>query len=182
MNNLIRDINYLRGKEGARVFFKMNSGQMTILAKANKANEQTVIIFYTKFTVNEEVQMRIKKIVYPTPLSQIADIENDNIDVFIELEDETNISVVVCTPKNLISYMAKENINFIPASPPDIIVKSLTEENIEQAINNYAQEDAFWLKLFFVAGIDKTVIDLERIDLCLKEIKRVNRELLNDYN
>ncbi|WP_244188354.1 hypothetical protein [Paenibacillus kribbensis] len=78
--------------------------------------------------------------------------------------------------------MAKENINFIPASPPDIIVKSLTEENIEQAINNYAQEDAFWLKLFFVAGIDKTVIDLEKIDLCLKEIKRVNRELLNDYN
>lgn len=124
--------------------------------------------------------MRIKKIVYPTPLSQIEDIENDNIDVFIELEDGTNISVVVCTPKNLISYMAKENVNFIPASPPDIIVKSLTGENIEQAINNYAQEDAFWLKLFFVAGIDKTVIDLDRIDLFLKEIKRMNQELLND--
>ncbi|WP_244188355.1 hypothetical protein [Paenibacillus kribbensis] len=45
--------------------------------------------------------MRIKKIVYPTPLSQLEDIEDDNIDVFIELEDETNISVVVCTPKNL---------------------------------------------------------------------------------
>ncbi|ALP38953.1 hypothetical protein ASL14_04320 [Paenibacillus sp. IHB B 3084] len=41
--NLTRDISYLRGKEGARVFFKMNNGQMNILAKANKANEQTVI-------------------------------------------------------------------------------------------------------------------------------------------
>ncbi|MNW56000.1 hypothetical protein D3C74_336980 [compost metagenome] len=124
--------------------------------------------------------MRVRKIVYPTPLSQIADIEDDNIDVFIELEDGTNISVAVCTPKNLISYMTKENINFIPASPPDIIVKSLTEETIEQAIENYAQEDAFWLKLFFVAGVDKTVIDLDRIDLCLKEMKRINQELLND--
>ncbi|MGG4212920.1 hypothetical protein [Paenibacillus sp. FSL L8-0638] len=43
MKNLTRDINYLRGKEGARVFFRMNNGQMNILAKANKANEQTVI-------------------------------------------------------------------------------------------------------------------------------------------
>ncbi|MBP1310031.1 hypothetical protein JOD82_003121 [Paenibacillus sp. 1182] len=58
--------------------------------------------------------------------------------------------------------------------------KSLTEETIEQAIENYAQEDAFWLKLFFVAGVDKTVIDLDRIDLCLKEMKRINQELLND--
>ncbi|MHB0863845.1 hypothetical protein ACYCS5_22105 [Paenibacillus sp. SEL3] len=155
----------------------MNNGQMNILAKANMAK---LLISYIKFTVNEEAQMKVKKIVYPTSLSQIADIEDDNIDVFIELEDGTNISVAVCTPKNLISYMTKENINFIPASPPDIIVKSLTEETIEQAIENYAQEDAFWLKLFFVAGVDKTVIDLDRIDLCLKEMKRINQELLND--
>ncbi len=41
--NLMKDINYLRGKEGARVFYRMNNGEMQILAKANKANEQTVI-------------------------------------------------------------------------------------------------------------------------------------------
>ncbi|MGQ3479139.1 hypothetical protein [Paenibacillus sp. TY11] len=48
-------------------------------------------------------------------------------------------------------------------------MKLLTEEIIEQAIENYAQEDAFWLKLFFVVGVDKTVIDLDRIDCALKK-------------
>ncbi|WP_338557091.1 hypothetical protein [Paenibacillus sp. KS-LC4] len=41
--NLFNNINYLRGDEGARVFFRMNNGSMQILAKANKHNEQTVI-------------------------------------------------------------------------------------------------------------------------------------------
>lgn len=41
--NLTRDISYLRGKEGARVFYRIRSDQMQILAKANKANEQAVI-------------------------------------------------------------------------------------------------------------------------------------------
>ncbi|MNC06805.1 hypothetical protein D3C75_543280 [compost metagenome] len=40
---LVKDIYYLRGKEGARVFYRMKDGEMQILAKANKANEQTVI-------------------------------------------------------------------------------------------------------------------------------------------
>ncbi|MBW4085834.1 hypothetical protein HYD27_31505 [Paenibacillus sp. S150] len=41
--SLTSEINYLRGKEGARVFYRMSNGEMQILAKANKANEQTVI-------------------------------------------------------------------------------------------------------------------------------------------
>ncbi|MBW7474555.1 hypothetical protein K0T92_07340 [Paenibacillus oenotherae] len=42
-SNLTRDISYLRGKEGARVFYRIVDGEMQILAKANKANESAVI-------------------------------------------------------------------------------------------------------------------------------------------
>ncbi|CAH1217420.1 hypothetical protein PAECIP111893_04275 [Paenibacillus plantiphilus] len=41
--NLFGNINYLRGRNGARVFYRMNDGKMEILGKSNKANEQTVI-------------------------------------------------------------------------------------------------------------------------------------------
>lgn len=41
--NLAEDISYLRGKEGARIFYRMRDGEMQILAKANKANEDAVI-------------------------------------------------------------------------------------------------------------------------------------------
>ncbi|WP_139170622.1 hypothetical protein [Paenibacillus sp. cl6col] len=46
--NLFKNISYLRGEEGARVFFRMEKGEMVILAKANKHNEQAVIDVLTK--------------------------------------------------------------------------------------------------------------------------------------
>ncbi|WP_217900043.1 polymorphic toxin-type HINT domain-containing protein [Paenibacillus herberti] len=46
--NLFGNINYLRGKNGARVFYRMNDGKMEILGKSNKANEQTVIKVITE--------------------------------------------------------------------------------------------------------------------------------------
>lgn len=41
--NLFGNISYLRGRDGARVFYRMNNGKMEILGKSSKANEQTVI-------------------------------------------------------------------------------------------------------------------------------------------
>jgi len=41
--NLFKDITYLRGKNGARIFYRTTNEGYEILAKANKANEQTVI-------------------------------------------------------------------------------------------------------------------------------------------
>ena len=41
--NLFKDICYLRGREGARVFYRIKDGIMEILGKASKANEQQVI-------------------------------------------------------------------------------------------------------------------------------------------
>ena len=37
------DIYYLRGRNGARVFYRMEDGVMAILGKADKSNEQAVI-------------------------------------------------------------------------------------------------------------------------------------------
>ncbi|GGG15239.1 hypothetical protein GCM10010912_69580 [Paenibacillus albidus] len=156
----------------------MNNKEMKILAKANKTNEQTVINIYIKSTGNKEDTMKVMEISYPTPLSTLSDIENDNIDVSIKLEDGTNITVVVSTPQNLIQQMNNENVNFISASQPDIIVRSLTYENIQQAIEDYANGDAFWLKLLYVASIEKKVVDMSRINLFLEEMNRLNNELL----
>lgn len=41
--NLMRDIFYLRGRGGARVFYRIKAGSLEILAKASKADEQKVI-------------------------------------------------------------------------------------------------------------------------------------------
>ncbi|MDQ0495462.1 hypothetical protein [Paenibacillus brasilensis] len=45
-------------------------------------------------------------------------------------------------------------------------------------MQNYAQEDAFWLKLLFAASIDRTLLDLDTVYTLIKEgrkIKRLNR-------
>jgi hypothetical protein len=45
--------------------------------------------------------MLVKSISFPTYLKDITDIENDNIDVFVEVEDGYTYTVVVATPKNI---------------------------------------------------------------------------------
>ena len=41
--NLFKDVSYLRGRNGARVFYRKTANGYEILGKADKANEQTVI-------------------------------------------------------------------------------------------------------------------------------------------
>ena len=41
--NLFKNITYLRGRNGARIFYRTINEGYEILAKANKDNEQTVI-------------------------------------------------------------------------------------------------------------------------------------------
>ncbi|MBW7474556.1 hypothetical protein K0T92_07345 [Paenibacillus oenotherae] len=123
--------------------------------------------------------MEIVKIVYPTPLSDIEDIYNANIDVLVTLEDGITYTIVVTTPLNLLWYMDKENLSYMPTPPPEIIVKCLTESTIEEAIKNYAADDAFWLKILFISGVDKNYIDLKSIEDALKNIQKENEELLS---
>jgi predicted nucleotidyltransferase len=56
--------------------------------------------------------MLIKSISFPTYLEDITDIENSNIDVFVELEDGYTYTVVIATAKNIVSLMDKEKMNY----------------------------------------------------------------------
>ena len=74
--------------------------------------------------------MLIKSISFPTYLEDITDIENSNIDVFVELEDGYTYTVVVATAKNIDSLMDKERMNYFEPGHPFLIVKKLTKEII----------------------------------------------------
>ena len=104
--------------------------------------------------------MLIKSISFPTYLEDITDIENSNIDVFVELEDGYTYTVVVATAKNIESLMDKERMNYFEPGYPFIIVKKLTKEIISEAIEAYASDEAYWLKLYHFAGkIDTAVFN-----------------------
>lgn len=107
--------------------------------------------------------MLIKEIRFPTYLEDIEDIEDDNIDVFVELENDHDYTytVVVATVKNIESLMMdKQKMNYLRPGHPFIIVKKLTEAIITETIKAYAADDAYWLKLYqFAEDIDQTVFD-----------------------
>ena len=123
--------------------------------------------------------MKIINIKFPVYFSNINDIENDNIDVFVELEDGVTYTMVVSTPKNYYWYMDKEGFDYIPPSPPDIIVRSLTKENICKAIEAFAEDDAYWMKLYFLSGDRNGVFDVKRMDKMLADIKKTNDEIFD---
>lgn len=124
--------------------------------------------------------MQIIKIYYPVPLSNIVDIENDNIDVFIELDDGFQYNMLVATPQNLICLMDKENMNYLPAGGPFIVVKTLTEENIRNAIENYLEDDGYWLKLYQLAGERVGLFNIKEMDEMLLKIKKENEKLFKE--
>uniref|UniRef100_UPI004056DA66 hypothetical protein n=1 Tax=Candidatus Electrothrix sp. TaxID=2170559 RepID=UPI004056DA66 len=82
-------------------------------------------------------------------------IENSNIDVFVELEDAYTYTVVVATAKNIESLMDKERMNYFEPGYPFIIVKKLI---IYEAIQAYASDEAYWLKLDHFAGKVDTAV------------------------
>ncbi len=117
--------------------------------------------------------MKIVSIIFPIYFDEIEDIENDNIDVFVELEDGMTYTMVVTTPKNYYWYMDKEGLDYIPAAPPDIIVRRLTKDTIRKAIENYLDENAYWLKLYFLAG----EFNIDVMNIMLEKIKKDNDEI-----
>ena len=121
--------------------------------------------------------MLVKKIRFVSPLENAIDIEDYNIDVLVELEDGYTYTVVVGTPKNLISLMDKQKMNFLEPDDPFIIVRKMTKEIIEETIQAYAENDAYWLKFYHFGGeVDMTVfnqLQAEHIEE-LKELDELN--------
>jgi hypothetical protein len=104
--------------------------------------------------------MLVKKIsfVRPNLLEEIPDIEDYNLDVFVELEDGYTYTVVIATAKNILSLMDNEKTNFSEPGDPFIIVRKLTKEIIEETVKAYAENDAYWLKFYCFAGEVDTAV------------------------
>jgi len=80
-------------------------------------------------------------------MEEIRDENNDNVDVCVENEDGYNYIVIVRTPRDLLEEMDQEKTNFIRPGTPMIIVKKLTKEIVTEAIEAYAEDEGYWLKL-----------------------------------
>lgn len=58
--------------------------------------------------------MKVKEISFSITLKNVEDIYNDNIDVFVDLEDGRSYTVIVGTYQNVLSLLNQENSNFYP--------------------------------------------------------------------
>ena len=93
-------------------------------------------------------------------LDEITDIENDSIDVGVDSEDGYTFVVSIATTKYLLQRMDEEKSNFSNPDELIIIVRKLTQEIITEALEAYAKDNAFWLKLqAFASEIDNSVLD-----------------------
>ncbi len=95
--------------------------------------------------------MKIISITYPTSLEK-CNIKNDNIDVFVKLENSKEYCVTIATIEWIKGDM--EN-GFHPAGTPEIIVSELNEQIIENALKNFSDDDAFWLRVCSISYGEK---------------------------
>ncbi|MBL1225702.1 hypothetical protein [Enterococcus sp. BWR-S5] len=116
--------------------------------------------------------MKIKAIRYPTTLDKIEDITNDNIDVFVELEDGFTYVLVIATIKNIKEMMED---GYLEEGPPFIIVDELREDTIRKAIEAHAKEDAYYLKMNFLY----MEFTSDELQIKIDEIRKVNEEIEN---
>ena len=77
----------------------------------------------------------------------MLDRANDNVDVFVELEDGKRYVFVVATPNNLSCLMRKDNIAYIKPGVPFLFVEELTEVNI-RAVVEAVMEDPVLLHIY----------------------------------
>ncbi len=93
-------------------------------------------------------------------IDEITDIENDSIDVCVDSEDGYTFTVSIATTKHLLHRMDEEKSNFSNPNELTIVVRKLTQEIITEALEAYAEDNAFWLKFHAFAGeIDISVFD-----------------------
>lgn len=92
-------------------------------------------------------KVKIKKISFPSSLKYTEDIYDDNLNVFIELDDGSRYTVIVGTPKKFLTLMNRHEMDFLEPGYPFIIDRKLTMEVIKKAIHSDTQDDAYWLKL-----------------------------------
>ena len=68
---------------------------------------------------------------------------NDFVDIIVRYINGYVYTMVVTTPTNLLKVMNDNSVNFIKSEEPLIIVKQLTQQFIEDSINEYALKDGY---------------------------------------
>jgi len=117
--------------------------------------------------------MKVESITFLSDLKDVTDIFDDNMDVSVKLENGRDYVLVVGTPKNLLRLMENEKSDFLSPGDPIVIVKKMTKEVIEEAIQAYAEDDAYCLK-FYSAELDTKTLDI------LKDRSIARDKLLDD--
>lgn len=97
--------------------------------------------------------MKIESITFFSDFRNGEDSFDDNMDVAVKLDDGHTYIVVVATQKNLLTLMDNEKSDFLSPGDPMIIVRKLTKEVVEKAIQAYAEDQAYYLK-FYAADFD----------------------------
>jgi len=93
-------------------------------------------------------------------LDETEDEFNGELDVAVEFEDNYSYLISVCTPSYFLQEMRIERTNFVAPQSPQIVVKKLSKEVVTEAIEAYAQNDGYWLKLCqFGSYLDVSVLD-----------------------
>jgi hypothetical protein len=101
--------------------------------------------------------MKVVRLECPSSLDDIYP-ENDNIDVFVTLDDGRKYSFVFSTPANLYWCMDNEGIDY-SFGFPKIFVRTLTFENIEKALSALLADNAKrWLSIY---GALQTSLDID---------------------
>lgn len=91
---------------------------------------------------------------------EVSDLENGFVDVIVRDITGYGYVMVVTTPTNLLKVMNDNSVNFIKPEEQLIIVKQLTQQFIEEAINEYTVNDGYWLKLHqFADTLDISILN-----------------------
>jgi len=93
--------------------------------------------------------------------------------VAVKLNDGHEYIVVVATQKNLLTLMDNEKSDFLSPGNPMIIVRKLTKEVVEEAIEAYAKDNKYYLK-FYAAHFDMKPLNV------LKDRKVARSQLLEE--
>lgn len=140
--------------------------------------------------------MEVKNIEILYDLEKI-DIENIDIDVFVTIEDGFSYNLSFATPKFFASVMDEEKSNYYGPGYPNIIVKKITKEIINEAVEAYVKHgDGYWVNLYHFGGqiraIDQKIFDqlkaesiknqkqteeLIKLDELMEELKKLRNAL-----
>ena len=81
-------------------------------------------------------------------------------DLLLKHGDGYNYIISGGTPQDLLEEMDQEKANFVRLGSPKIIVKKLTKEIVTEAIEAYAEDTGYWLKLYqFANSIDISIFN-----------------------